>query len=86
MPSASSDLDNPLLDLARTIWHDGDVDVRRAGPVVADLVGRGWLRPPMDGELLARARADVVRARETLRKTNRRVATLEAELAQRQPS
>jgi hypothetical protein len=84
--SASPDLDNPLLDLARTIWNDGDLDIRRAGPVVADLVGRGWLRPPSDGELLARARADVVRARETLRKTNRRVATLEAELAHRQPS
>ena len=42
---------------------------------------RGWLRPPIDGELLARARADVVAARETLRKTNRRVAKLEAELA-----
>jgi len=84
--SASPDVDNPLLDLARTIWNDGDVDLRHAGPVVADLVGRGWLRPPSDGELLARARADVVRARETLRKTNRRVATLEAELAARQPS
>ena len=84
--SASSDLDNPLLDLARTIWNNGDVDIRRAGPVLADLVGRGWLRPPNDGELLARARADVVRARETLRKTNRRLVTLEAELAHRPPS
>jgi hypothetical protein len=84
--SASPDLDNPLLDLARTIWNDGAVDVGHAGPIVADLVGRGWFRPPGDGELLARARADVVRARETLRKTNRRVATLEAELAGKPPS
>ena len=44
---------------------------------------RGWLRPPLDGELLARARADVVAARETLRKTNGRVAALEAQLADR---
>jgi hypothetical protein len=51
-------------------------------PAVAGLLGRGWLRPPMDGELLARARADVVAARETLRKTNRRVAKLEAQLGQ----
>jgi len=52
-------------------------------PLVTDLLARGWLRPPLDGELLARARADVVRARETLRKTNGRVATLEAQLAAR---
>jgi hypothetical protein len=83
--SVSSDLDNPLLDLARAIWNDGAVDLESAGPIVADLLGRGWLRPPSDGELLARARADVVRARETLRKTNRRVATLEAQLSGHPP-
>ncbi len=83
--STSADLDNPLLDLARAIWNDGDVDLEQAGPIVADLIGRGWLRPPSDGELLARARADVVRARETLRKTNRRVATLEAQLGGHEP-
>jgi hypothetical protein len=79
---ASPALDNPLLDLARSIWNDGALDLGRVDPIVADLVGRGWLRPPLDGELLARARADVVKARETLRKTNRRVAKLEADLAE----
>jgi hypothetical protein len=81
--NASPELDSPLLDLARAIWNEGEIDLERVGPIVADLLGRGWLRPPSDGELLARARADVVRARETLRKTNRRVATLEAQLADR---
>jgi len=81
--SASPGLDNPLLDLARAVWNDGAVDLAALPPAVTDLLGRGWLRPPVDGELLARARADVVRARETLRKTNGRVATLEAQLAAR---
>ena len=72
---------NPLLDLASAVWNDGSIDLELVPPVVSELLARGWLRPPMDGELLARARADVVGARETLRKTNRRVATLEARLA-----
>jgi len=81
--SASPDLDNPLLDLARAVWNGGAVDLGALPPAVSDLLARGWLRPPVDGELLARARADLVRARETLRKTNGRVATLEAQLAAR---
>jgi len=76
-------LDNPLLELARTVWNDGVVDLRALPAGITELFARGWLRPPEDGELLARARADVVRARETLRKTNGRVAKLEAELAAR---
>jgi len=74
---------NPLLDLARAVWDDGEVDLRALPANVAELLATGWLRPPEDGELLARARADLVRARETLRKTNGRIATLEAQLAAR---
>src|SRR4051812_31811153 len=70
---------NPLLDLASLVWNGGAVDLDLVPGAVGDLLGRGWLRPPMDGELLARARADVVAARETLRKANRRIARLEAE-------
>ncbi|HTK17262.1 MAG TPA: hypothetical protein VL769_12770 [Acidimicrobiia bacterium] len=80
--AASPEVESPLLDLARAIWNDGQVDPGAVPPLVADLLARGWLRPPLDGELLARARADVVRARETLRKTNGRVAALEAQLQQ----
>src|SRR4051794_22674969 len=77
--------DNPLLELASAVWNGGAVDVDLVPAEVGALLGRGWLRPPMDGELLARARADVVAARETLRKTNRRVAKLEAQLSQAEP-
>lgn len=77
------DLENPLLDLARAIWNGGEVRLDFVPELVGDLIASGWLRPPLDGELLARARADVVAARETLRKTNGRVARLEAQLAAR---
>jgi hypothetical protein len=80
--AATPEVESPLLDLARAIWNGGQVDVGAVPPLVADLLARGWLRPPLDGELLARARADVVAARETLRKTNGRVAALEAQLQQ----
>jgi hypothetical protein len=80
--ASSPDIENPLLDLARVIWNGGEVDLGAVPAIVAALFARGWLRPPLDGELLARARADVVAARETLRKTNGRVAKLEAQLAQ----
>jgi hypothetical protein len=79
---ASPELENPLLDLARAVWNGGAVDLECAPPLVLDLIARGWLRPPIDGELLARARADVVAARETLRKTNGKVARLERELGE----
>jgi hypothetical protein len=79
--AATRELDTPLLELARLIWNGGRLELAAVPPLVADLFARGWLRPPLDGELLARARADVVAARETLRKTNGRVAKLEAELA-----
>jgi hypothetical protein len=79
--AAAPGVANPLLDLARAVWDGGGVELDFVPPLVGDLIARGWLRPPVDGELLARARADVVAARETLRKTNRRVATLEAQLA-----
>jgi hypothetical protein len=81
--NAPAGLANPLLDLALAVWNGGAVDLAFAPPLVGDLIGRGWLRPPIDGELLARARADVVAARETLRKTNGKVARLERELAER---
>ena len=80
--TAPPGLDNPLLDLARAIWNGGHVELESVPAQVGDLLARGWLRPPLDGELLARARADVVAARETLRKTNGRVAMLEAQLAE----
>ena len=81
--AAPPDLANPLLDLARGLERRSGRS--RRGPPA----GRGSARP----RLVAPARstascspapgADVVAARETLRKTNGRVATLEAQLAER---
>jgi hypothetical protein len=65
--------DNPLMELALAVWNGGDVNLKFVPPVVADGLARGWFRPPMDGELLARARADVVALRETLRQRNRQL-------------
>jgi O-antigen biosynthesis protein len=74
-------LDSPLLDLARAVWNRGTVDAGFLPPLVADLIGRGWLASPLDNELLARARAELVTNRETLRKANGKIAKLEARLA-----
>jgi hypothetical protein len=67
------EVDNPLMALAVTVWNEGVPVLDRLPTVVADAIARGWLASPADGELLARARADVVRCRETLRQTNRRL-------------
>jgi hypothetical protein len=62
------------MDIALAVWNDGAVDLDVLPPVVADACARGWLRPPIDGELLARARAEAVALRETLRARNRQDA------------
>jgi hypothetical protein len=60
--------DNPLVALARAVWNDGEVDLAAAPPPVADGLARGWIRPPIDAEMLARARAQVVELTDRLRK------------------
>jgi hypothetical protein len=82
--ATSPGIENPLLDLARAVWNGGELDLDVVPPVVAGPLARGWLRPPVDGELLARARANVVAARETLRKTSGRLAKVEAKLAEKE--
>jgi hypothetical protein len=39
--------------------------------LVAEALRRGWLRPPIDGELLARARAEAVELRDRIRRRRR---------------
>jgi hypothetical protein len=68
------ELASPLMDIALAVWAGGAVDLGALHPTVADAFARGWLRPPEDGELLARARAEAVRLRETLRARNRQDA------------
>jgi hypothetical protein len=68
---------NPLVALAAAVWNDGHVDLGALPLIVTDSIGRGWLRPAIDGELLARARGEAVRAREQLRKRKRQLAELQ---------
>jgi hypothetical protein len=82
---------DPVLAIAEAVWNDGDVRLDVLPVVVADAVARGWLTNALDTELLARARADVIAARETLRQRNRQLAALTGGEAappvpQRQPS
>jgi hypothetical protein len=63
--------DNPLVALASAVWNRGSVDLEAVPAVVADAIRRGWFRAPMDGELLARARAEVVSLRDRIRRRRR---------------
>ncbi len=67
---------DPLTALAVAVWNNGTIDLDALPPVVTDAIARGWLAPATDGEVLARARADVIAARETLRQRNRQIAEL----------
>jgi hypothetical protein len=62
---------NPLVALARAVWNRGSVDLEAIPDVVAEAFRWGWLRPPVDGELLARARAQVVELRDRIRRRRR---------------
>jgi hypothetical protein len=63
--------DNPLVALARTVWNQGSVDLAAFPTVVFEAIRWGWLRPPIDGELLARARAHAVELRDRFRQRRR---------------
>ncbi|MGH8984410.1 MAG: hypothetical protein ACRDY6_11125 [Acidimicrobiia bacterium] len=68
---------NPLVALARAVWNQGAIDIALVPPIFADGIRRGRLRPPVDGELLARARAHVMRLRERVRRQRRDEAARE---------
>jgi len=71
--------DDPVMAVARAVWNDGAVDLGLLPAAAADALARGWLRPPVDGDLLARARAMTVRLQETLRQRDRQLAALEVD-------
>ena len=54
-------------------------------PVVTEALARGWLRPPVDSELLARARAMTVKLQETVRQRDRQLASLGVDRTVREP-
>jgi hypothetical protein len=68
---SSPSADNPLIELAVAVWNGGEINLDFVPPVVANGIARGWFRPPVDGELLARARADVVTLKESVRRLSR---------------
>src|SRR5680860_751127 len=74
--SSLPDAENPLMTLAIWVWNGGSVDLGVVPPVIADAIARGWFRPPVDGELLARARADVVRLGGRVRELDGRLEQL----------
>jgi hypothetical protein len=63
--------DNPLFALAAAVWNRGSVDLRAISSVVTEAIRWGWLRPPIDGELLARTRAQMVEMRDRIRQRRR---------------
>jgi hypothetical protein len=65
---------NPLMRIAIAVWNGGAVDFDCVPEVVRDAIARGWFRPPLDGELLARARADVVALKDSVRRLNEALA------------
>ncbi len=73
-PSAGPD--DSLMAVARAVWSDGAVDVGLVPPALSEALARGWLRPPVDSDLLARARAMTVKLQETVRQRDRQLAAL----------
>ncbi|MCU0269975.1 MAG: hypothetical protein MUF83_15200 [Acidimicrobiales bacterium] len=69
---------DPVTRLATQVWNGGDVDVTLVPEPMAAAVREGWLRPPVDGEALARARAKVVELTEEIRRRNREKAAARA--------
>jgi hypothetical protein len=62
---------NPLVALAAAVWKRGSVDLDAFSGIVTEAIRWGWLRPPVDGELLARARAQAVELRDRFRQRRR---------------
>jgi hypothetical protein len=62
---------NPLVALAAAVWNRGSVELHALSGIVTEAIRWGWLRPPIDGELLARARAQTVELRDQFRQRRR---------------
>jgi hypothetical protein len=63
--------ENPLVAMASMVWNEGSIDLECFPSAVTDAIRFGWMRPPIDGELLARARAEVVTMRDQIRQRRR---------------
>jgi hypothetical protein len=63
--------ENPIAAMAFMVWNHGSIDLECFPSAVTDAIRFGWIRPPIDGELLARARAEVVTMRDRIRQRRR---------------
>jgi hypothetical protein len=61
---------NPVLALAERVWNDGRPDLGVVTDEVAEALAQGWLCSPLDTEALTKARADVIRLKERVKKLN----------------
>jgi hypothetical protein len=61
---------NPLVAMAQQVWNQGRPDPAALDPLTAAALEQGWLRPPSDGQALARARAEAVSFKEQLKRRN----------------
>jgi len=69
--SAGNDDDNPLVQLAESVWNGGAVTTEVLPAVVGRAIAHGWLRPPVDTEAFDHARARNVDLTELLRRRSR---------------
>ena len=64
--------ENPIVTMASTVWNHGAIDLECFPSVITSAIRDGWVRAPIDGELLARARAEVIALRDRIRQRRRR--------------
>jgi hypothetical protein len=67
---------NPVANLADQVWNAGRPDLDALGPVLTRALVEGWLRPPVESQALARARAEAVSFKEQLKRRNEVVRAL----------
>jgi hypothetical protein len=72
---------DPVASLACEVWNGGAVDAARLPATVRTALAEGWFRPPVDAELLARARAKVMKLQATLARRSQQKKALDAERA-----
>jgi hypothetical protein len=61
----------PIVAMASMVWNHGSIDLECLPSAVRDAITYGWVRPPIDAELLARARAEVITLRDRIRQRRR---------------
>lgn len=72
---------DPVSSLALDVWNRGAVTTEPLPATLVEALASGWLRPPVDGEILARARAKVIKQQATLRRRGLQKKALDAERA-----